>query len=586
MHYMRRSQTPATINLHSSSPSQQLSHRERHGDPQLFSFGHFHKDICLATLLLSALAIILLNLIHILVVKPHNRWDNEHQETAIRQSELLMMEQLHRLSPVSNEQQRHAAQSSTNLDPRISKPPIQPPKQLTKLPTRLPSSKHPLRSQQPALAVVKVPLRRMNTAHSKSVQRYFEVDEDERHNWITREVKKWKDRNSDNATKRTITIPLRTIEKVGQKRKEKEENVTLIEDSDIHLYYKYVLSETLDEKLMRLSLTNNTEDPENSDSSTEVTPTSTEDDSQHKKPIVITTATHGFRNFLYNWMCSIKNMEKNNASDSSSYPQSPSILDRTLIYTTDSNLAWELVSKRRFFNVFLDYRSSGDSDTSNSQNALSFGTLPYQRLIMYRTIFINQVLQLHNSPVLLADNDAVWLRDPFPIFNLEPFVQYDLLTQNDGLPGKPNLTCGGFLYMRNTPGMKSVWSKITHDFAKLISNSVRPQSYMNEQEMLPKYDGKEYRIGYLPQSMFPSGYLYFRLSQEPRLDYPDVYVVHNNFAIGSHTKVTRFQKYPQYLWQVDKDLQCTNRIMPDLSKIKRPPPPPPSPVRHRSKLRS
>ena len=411
----------------------------------------------------------------------------------------------------------------------------------------------------------------MNTPHSKSVQHFFDFDEDERHNWITREIKKWNNRkNDDSSTKQTITISLTTIEKVGEKRVIKEENETLIEDSDVHLYYKYVLSETLEEKLARISLADNIYSSTEADDA--------QQQQQKENPIIITTATHSFRNFLYNWMCSLKNMER--AKDASS-----SILDRTLIYTTDSNLAWELVSKRRFFNVFLDYRSSGDSDTSNSQSALSFGTLSYQRLIMYRTIFVNQVLQSYNSSVLLADNDAVWLKDPFPVFNTDQFAKYDMLTQNDGLPGNPNLTCGGFLYMRNTPGMKQVWSTITREFSQLTSNSVRAQSYMNEQEMLPKFDGKQYRIGYLPRSLFPSGYLYFVSSKEPRLDYPDVHVVHNNFVIGAQKKLERFQKYPQYLWQVDNDLQCTNRVMPDLSKITQPPPPS-SPDKFRAKLRS
>ncbi len=128
----------------------------------------------------------------------------------------------------------------------------------------------------------------------------------------------------------------------------------------------------------------------------------------------------------------------------------------------------------------------------------------------------------------------------------------------------------GFWWLPEQAQYSGHEASLVHDHSQLTSNSVRAQSYMNKQEMLPKFDGKQYRIGYLPRSLFPSGYLYFVSSKEPRLDY---LCMSCTIALSlEHRRNWRFQKYPQYLWQVNNDLQCTTRVMPDLSKITQPPP--------------
>jgi hypothetical protein len=252
--------------------------------------------------------------------------------------------------------------------------------------------------------------------------------------------------------------------------------------------------------------------------------------------IIITTSTFAFRNFLYNWLCSIKNL-----------PDSDYITHQILIYTVDEDLAKDLIMNRNNNNVYLEHIPRAE------KGPLNYNTPAYRKLIQHRTDFIRKVLVDKNYRVLLADNDAVWLQKPLP-FLTENYQNYDMLAQNDGNDKNP-ITCGGFLYLNNTVAMKNVWTKITNEYAQLLIRN--PKSTDNEQFMLQRLE-KQYSIKNLPLDLFPNGYLYFS-KRDPIHEMSKTMVVHNNFVIGAAKKLQRFTKYPGMLWQIDNDLNCQPR---------------------------
>jgi hypothetical protein len=153
--------------------------------------------------------------------------------------------------------------------------------------------------------------------------------------------------------------------------------------------------------------------------------------------IIITTATYGFKEFLLNWICSMKRFDLHR---------------HLIIYTVDEKLAKELILKYNFDNVYLENRQW----TANE--SVRYEQKEYRVLMMYRTEFIKNVLVGLNYRVLLADNDAVWLKDPLA-FIKDNHSNKDMIGQNDSRKareGREPLICGGFLYLNNTMSMKKV----------------------------------------------------------------------------------------------------------------------------------
>jgi len=255
-------------------------------------------------------------------------------------------------------------------------------------------------------------------------------------------------------------------------------------------------------------------------------------------------------------MCSIRNLPDKSGE---------SLLNQIIVYTYDTRVAWDLITNHQFFNVYVDKRAARDS-SANEETAFSFHTLPYQRMILYRTLFIESILVNNNYNVLLADNDAVWLQNPMPFLSSMEYQDFDMVAQDDSTNEGSNLACGGFLYLKNTQRMKNVWQGVAGDFLRLMKR-IRGPTYDNEQEMLQRAaNKKKFSVAYLPRNLFPSGKLYFDHSLS-RSMFNDVYVVHNNYAIGSAKKQQRFRRYRGYLWQVNtlEGNMCIPREDPDWS---------------------
>jgi len=126
----------------------------------------------------------------------------------------------------------------------------------------------------------------------------------------------------------------------------------------------------------------------------------------HTREIIITTATKGFTSLLFNWMCSLRNLN---------------LIDQVLIFTMDESFVKELVEDYGIpSHQVITYTESMEFSTSSfdehrdqvqSSDTVQYRTLDYQILMVRRTQFIHKVLNCDYT-ILLADNDAVWWKNP------------------------------------------------------------------------------------------------------------------------------------------------------------------------------
>eukprot|EP00899_Mesostigma_viride_P022576 jgi/Mesvir1/3502/Mv11985-RA.2 len=103
--------------------------------------------------------------------------------------------------------------------------------------------------------------------------------------------------------------------------------------------------------------------------------------------------------------------------------------------------------------------------TTLATHAVSYGTLDYQSLMLMRTAVVMEMLAL-GYDVLLADIDAVWLKDPIPhVLARAVHEGLDVLGQRDG---KKNM-CGGFLFLRGSrPGARALWATVLVRHASML----------------------------------------------------------------------------------------------------------------------
>lgn len=171
---------------------------------------------------------------------------------------------------------------------------------------------------------------------------------------------------------------------------------------------------------------------------------------------------------------------------------------------------------------------------------LDYGTMDYQRMILYRTLIVNLLLQ-NGLSVLLVDIDSVWLDDP---------LQYILAHSSDiaGQLDGPKFLCCGFLYLNATSlNVRYLWNDVYKRFARELENQVvygTSASSLTEQIILNhliKDRWKTLNIRFLSQDKFPSGRDYFGRKSDCR-----PVIVHNNYIVGIAAKIHRFKQ--ESLW--------------------------------------
>ncbi|CAM6128967.1 unnamed protein product [Calypogeia fissa] len=258
--------------------------------------------------------------------------------------------------------------------------------------------------------------------------------------------------------------------------------------------------------------------------------------------VVLTLANPAYLLFLQNWAC---------------YAE-PLIGRRFLVYTNDYEFG-RRISERNGYHVLV--QNSAEIDQNLKEN-LDFGTIQYQRLLLSRTQLVAEFLEIGKS-VLIADNDAVWLSDPFPY--LEGDYGAHVVSPKDGTNEsvEDEIICGGFLYLKQSPTTNRVWREVTKRHEALVARAMENHelAYFEESEQIvlneifrmernmgePGGEIEPLRGHFLDQLHFPHGIIYFDLGW-PQANNVEPVVIHNNWMVGYEAKLDRFRSYG--LWRV------------------------------------
>ncbi|CAM6129728.1 unnamed protein product [Calypogeia fissa] len=263
------------------------------------------------------------------------------------------------------------------------------------------------------------------------------------------------------------------------------------------------------------------------------------DEIERNNTVMFTLANPAFDLFLENWDCYAK----------------PFVGRRFLVYTTDYDFG-QRISEQAGYHVLVE--------RSDLNGALKFGTTAYQQLILARTQLATRLLDAGKS-VFIVDTDEVWLSDPFPY--LESTTDVDIVTERDGSTGMEEIICGGFLLLKNTPTTKRVWGEVTRRHEEILANAVdnittggSEQMVINEiynaerrnssVEELRRRGLQPLRVHFLDGLLFANGAMYF-WKMLPQQQNVTPVMIHNNWIIGSQSKMDRFKAFG--LWAVAAD---------------------------------
>jgi len=206
--------------------------------------------------------------------------------------------------------------------------------------------------------------------------------------------------------------------------------------------------------------------------------------------LIVATVNAGYLDFTLNWLCSLQRVGLHNylfhAVDYSMYQQ---LHERGLpVVYYESELS-------RLFR----------KDT-NLSAALAYGTVEYQAIMNSRTEFIYRVLQ-KGYHVLLCDVDTLFLRNPFPRFDMNLDVQ--------GGAHKGTKITGGFIFFRSTPRARALWIKVLSQhrevFKKIQTLSEFNPHEMTEQELVNQLllNNRDVNWGTIDETVVADGKRFF-----------------------------------------------------------------------------
>lgn len=160
----------------------------------------------------------------------------------------------------------------------------------------------------------------------------------------------------------------------------------------------------------------------------------------------------------------------------------------------------------------------------------------FAELIAKRVVYINQLLA-SGLDVLLADIDAVWVKDPLPIITDE-YSKYDMWVaqgHNETIP------CPCFLYMKAVPIVVNMAEQWVERISGVNNNETDQIALMHVMKTLP-----DLRINRLDKVRFPSGRDFFDPDWYLR-NFDQVYVAHGNHQ-GRHAgKKSKFKEFGIWL---------------------------------------
>jgi hypothetical protein len=255
------------------------------------------------------------------------------------------------------------------------------------------------------------------------------------------------------------------------------------------------------------------------------------------REVIITTATKGFNEMLFNWLCSVQQFNS---------------LSQVLIYVPSEEYANDLYFKYKIPN----HQIYAEQDSSIAES-VHYRQLDYQMLMVKRTQFIDRVINM-DYKILLADNDAVWLNDPIEFIHSHyPGLnenKIDMIVQDDSINYKTHhIICGGFIYLVPTLRMKKLWSRVAKEHANFVLIN---KEQVPEQKLLNDYKAQyRVKIEYLPMELYPSGkYFFEKFNADERTK---AHVVHNNWIVGTDKKLARFKEFS--LWLLDENYESSDK---------------------------
>ena len=183
---------------------------------------------------------------------------------------------------------------------------------------------------------------------------------------------------------------------------------------------------------------------------------------------------------LENWLCFVAELGIQNyfvISDSREQAERLSVRGHSAFH----------LDLRAHGNRSLDYGTIGYKQVGMGGWGASFLLAPqpshpflgfWVQFILERTRMVRSILRL-GFHVLLADVDAVWLSNPF-LHMTNPRVDIYAQLEPSGF------LCGGFLYLRSTPLVIALWTKVTAMFEKTVARMVEEASGKLPEE-IPKW---------------------------------------------------------------------------------------------------
>ena len=237
--------------------------------------------------------------------------------------------------------------------------------------------------------------------------------------------------------------------------------------------------------------------------------------------VILTTIDSLFINLMDNWLLSLR--------------QRGLKYNITLICEDDKAFKYYVKKQNRHFKVLNthDYKMLGKLQRQRGS---------YQQLIKRRTLYVRNLL-FAGTDVLLADIDAVWLKDPLEIIR-QGYNVYDIWVA-EGY--KPDVPCPCFLYMKSVPSVMKLAGQWMH---RLSDNHVHPRRFESDQFALQHVMKRrpDLRKCSLDRVRFPTGKEFFDPDWN-RANSKHVYVAHGNHLGRNVGKVDKFKEFG--LWLLD-----------------------------------
>ncbi|CAI5459210.1 unnamed protein product [Closterium sp. Yama58-4] len=173
--------------------------------------------------------------------------------------------------------------------------------------------------------------------------------------------------------------------------------------------------------------------------------------------------------------------------------------------------------------------------------SMEYGGIGYKQLLLKRTRLVGSILKMGYN-VLLADVDAVWLSDPFVHMGNKSVDIYGQLEPSGQL-------CGGFLFLRSTPRVVTLWDQVTGLYTRTFNRMAKEALYkkpeemgawlkqfehLHEQRYLNQLLGKrrnKVQVRGLDVLKFPNGKEFF-VQRAPQQAEVAPVVIHNNYIKG------------------------------------------------------